>query len=206
MKSASNSPAESGRVQQKARTRDALIRAARELLARGTTPTVEEVAAAASMSRATAYRYFPSQADLLVATYPEIGRASLLGEHPPADAAERLEIVTAELARTAIEHEVELRAMLRLSLEAAAPTRGDLPFRVGRRITWVADALSPLRGRMPEPELSRLVLAIASAVGIDALVWLTDIAGLTRPEAAEVMRWSARSLLRAALSAPAPPS
>ena len=202
MKRASNQL--TGRVRQKARTRDALIQAARELLARGTTPTVEEVAAAASMSRATAYRYFPSQAEMLVATYPEIGKASLLGQNPPADAAERLEIVTEELARTAIEHEAELRAMLRLSLEVDAPKRGDLPFRVGRRITWIADALSPLRGQVPESELSRLVLAIASAVGIDALVWLTDIAGLSRPEAAEVMRWSARTLLRAALSAPAP--
>jgi AcrR family transcriptional regulator len=199
MTTASNHPIETGRIRQKARTRDALIRAARELLARGTAPTVEEVAAAASLSRATAYRYFPSQAELLVATYPEIASESLLGESPPADAAERLEIVTAELVRTAIEHEAELRAMLRLSLEADAPARGELPFRVGRRITWVADALSPLRGQIPEPELSRLVLAIASAVGIDALVWLTDIAGLTRPEAADVMRWSARTLLASAV-------
>ena len=208
MKRASNHPLESGRVLQKARTREALIHAARELLARGTAPTVEEVAAEASLSRATAYRYFPSQAELLVATFPEIGRASLLGESPPAGAAERLEIVTAELARTAIEHEAELRAMLRLSLDGDARTSGELPFRVGRRITWVADALSPLRGQIPEPELSRLVLAIASAVGIDALVWLTDIAGLSRPEAADLMRWSARTLLTAALSgaiAPDPP-
>ena len=90
--------------------------------------------------------------------------------------------------------------MLRLSLEPDASEHGDLPFRVGRRIGWVADALSPLRGRVPDPELERLVLAIASAVGIDALVWLTDVAGLSRPQAVEVMRWSARALLKAALA------
>ena len=44
------------------------------------------------------------------------------------------------------------------------------------------------------------MLAVASAVGIDALVWLTDIAGLSRPQAVDVMRWSARSLLAAALA------
>jgi AcrR family transcriptional regulator len=191
---------ETGRVQQKARTRAALISAARALLAEGGTPAIEQVAAAAGLSRATAYRYFPSQDELLVATYPEVAERSLLGKDPPADAAARLEIVAEAIARTAIEHEPELRAMLRLSLGTEAPSPGDLPFRVGRRITWVSDALAPLRGTLPEADLQRLVLAIASAVGIDALVWLTDIAGLTRAEASDVMCWSARALLQAALN------
>lgn len=192
---------EHGRVQQKARTRDALVQAAKRLLSEGGTPTVEEVAAAAAISRATAYRYFPNQTALLVATYPEIAEPSLLGEDPPAEPMARLDIVAAALAHTAIEHEAELRAMLRMSLEAGT-AKADLPFRVGRRIVWVADALSPLRGRLPEADLDRLILAIACAVGIDSLVWLTDIAGLTRPQAAELMCWSARALLQAALAEP----
>jgi AcrR family transcriptional regulator len=191
---------EAGRVQQKARTREALIRAARHLLADGGTPTVEQVARATSVSRATAYRYFPSQRALLVASYPEIAESSLLGPDPPSDPAARLDIVVETIAHQAVEHEAELRATLRLSLEPDPPKRGDRPFRVGRRITWVADALVPLRGRLPEAELERLVVAIASAVGIDALVWLTDIAGLSRPRAVESMRWSARALLQAALA------
>ena len=81
-----------------------------------------------------------------------------------------------------------------------APRPGDLPFRVGRRIIWVDDALAPLRGRLPERDRHRLVLAIAAAVGIDALVWLTDIAGLSRPQAVELMRWSARALFETALA------
>jgi AcrR family transcriptional regulator len=191
---------ETGRVHQKARTREALIRAARRLLADGGTPTVEQAATAASISRATAYRYFPNQRALLVASYPEIAESSLLGASPPRDPVARLEIVAEAIARQAVDHEAELRAMLRLSLESNAPEHGDLPFRVGRRIGWVADALTPLRGQLPERELQRLVLAIASAVGIDALVWLTDIAGLSRPQAAELMRWSARALLQTALA------
>ena len=53
---------------------------------------------------------------------------------------------------------------------------------------------------MPEPELHRLVLSIRCAVGIEALVWLTDIAGLSREEAADLVRWSVNALLRSALS------
>lgn len=50
----------------------------------------------------------------------------------------------------------------------------------GRRILWVGDALAPLRGQLPEAELARVVHAIAAVIGIDLLVWMTDIAGLSR--------------------------
>ena len=80
-----------------------------------------------------------------------------------------------------------------------AANADELPFRVGRRIVWVGEALEPLRGSLSPPEHERLVLAIAAAVGIDALVWMTDVAGLTRPQAVDLMCWSARALLRAAL-------
>jgi AcrR family transcriptional regulator len=193
-----------GRTSQKARTRGALVGAARELMAAGANPTVEQAAAAASIARATAYRYFPNQRALLTATFPELAGASLLGDSPPAGAEARLEIVVDAIARQTLEHEPEMRNMLRLSLEPDPAQRADLPFRKGRRIVWVADALAPLRGQLPAPELERVVYAIAAAVGIDALVWLTDIAGLSRDEAVEVMRWSARGLLRAALAEAAP--
>jgi AcrR family transcriptional regulator len=191
----------SGRTRQKARTRSALVDAARDLLATGASPTVAEAADRAGIARATAYRYFPNQRELLAATYPEITAPSLLDA--PADRvgpAERLEEVARSLTRQIVEHEPELRAMLRLSLDPGASGSRDLPFRKGRRITWVADALEPLRAGMPEPEFERLVHAIAAAVGIEALVWLTDIAGLSREGAVEVMRWSANAMLRAALA------
>jgi AcrR family transcriptional regulator len=193
---------ENGRVQQKARTRAELIRAARALMDGGIAPTVEEAATSASVSRATAYRYFPSRHALLVAAYPELTAESLLGEHAPRDTAARLDLVLEGIARQMLEHEPVLRTMLRLSLEARTATPDDLPFRVGRRIVWVRDALEPLRGELSEPDRERLVLAIASAVGIDALVWLTDVAGLTRPEAVDLMCWSARTLLQAARTYP----
>jgi AcrR family transcriptional regulator len=189
----------SGRTRQKARTRNALVFAARELLATGVTPTVEQAADAAQVARATAYRYFPNQRALLVATYPEIAEPSLLGEPQLTDPVERLDEVAQSITRQMVEHEAELRAMLRLSLEPESAEAADLPLRKGRRITWVADALAPLEGEMPEPELRRLVHAVAAALGIEALVWLTDVAGLDRGEATDVMRWSARALLRSAL-------
>jgi AcrR family transcriptional regulator len=196
---------ETGRTSQKARTRDALVAAARELLTAGGTATVEQAAAAASVARATAYRYFPNQRALLLATLPELAEASLLGDAPPADAAARLELVIEAITRQAVEHEPALRAMLRLSLDPDPAARGELPFRTGRRIVWVGEALAPLRDELPDEQWKGLVHAIAAAAGIDALVWMTDIAGLSRTEAVRLMRWSARALLEAALARGAGP-
>jgi hypothetical protein len=52
---------------------------------------------------------------------------------------------------------------------------------------------------MPEPELRWLVYGIGATLGIEPFVWLTDVAGLTREEAAQVIRSNARTLLRSAL-------
>ena len=188
-----------GRTSQKARTRDALIAAARRLLARGVTPTLEGAAAEASIGRTTAYRYFPNSRALLAATYPEIDMQSLLGSDPPEDPLARLEIVAESQTRRIVEHAPEYRAQLRLALEGEPAGSESLPLRRGRRIRWIEDALSPLGGRLPEPELRRLVYGIGATLGIEAFVWLTDMAGLSREEAVEVMRSNARTLLRSAL-------
>ena len=188
-----------GRTNQKARTRDALIAAARQLLAEGVIPTIEEAASEASVGRTTAYRYFPNGRALLAATFPEIEMDSLLGADPPEDPLARVTIVAESLAQRIIEHEPEYRAQLRLALEGEPAGSESLPLRRGRRIGWIEDALAPLRGRMPHQELRRLVYGISATLGIEALVWLTDMGGLSREEAVEVMRSNARTLLCSAL-------
>jgi hypothetical protein len=47
---------------------------------------------------------------------------------------------------------------------------------------------------------------VRSAIGIEALVWLTDIGGLSREQAMASMRWSAQALLRQALASGPPPA
>jgi AcrR family transcriptional regulator len=188
-----------GRVAQKGRTRDALIVAARELVAAGMTPTVEAAAEAASISRTTAYRYFPNQRTLLAAAHPETAADSLLPEDAPADVAARLDLVVASFTQMILDTEPQQRTMLRLSLEADSVERSQLPLRQGRAITWIEEALAPLQSEMSAPALHRLAIAVRSATGIESLVWLTDVAGLSRDEATTLMRWSARALLEAAL-------
>jgi AcrR family transcriptional regulator len=189
-----------GRSNQKIRTRDAVIAATRELLAQGVTPTIEAAAAAASISRTTAYRYFPNLRALLVAAYPHIEERSLLGPQPPKDPAARLAIVAEDQTQRILKYEPEMRAVLRLSLEADSPAGPELPMHRGLRIGWIEEALAPLRGQLDEDELRQLIHGIGATLGIEAFVWLTDIARIPREEAAAIMRSNASRLIRAALS------
>jgi AcrR family transcriptional regulator len=182
------------------RTRGALIDAARQLLADGVTPTVERTADRATISRTTAFRYFPNQRALLVATYPHLDDQSLLGPGAPEDPVARLEAVVQEFTRQILKFEPELRAQLHLALEPGRKLPAELPLRQGRVIGWINEALSPLRKLIPARDLHRLVLAIRATTGIEALVWLTDVAGISRQEAVDIMRSSAHTLLRSAIA------
>jgi AcrR family transcriptional regulator len=185
-----------GRTQQKSRTRQALVAATRELLAQGHTPKVEDAAELAGISRTTAYRYFPNQRSLLMAAHPQISPDTLLPADPPDDVRERLDAVMTAFTRYNLEWEPQLRSSLRLSLEpgAAQPT-----LRQGRAIGWIEEALEPLRRSHPGVDVHRLAVAIRSATGIESLIWLVDIAGYTRDEAADTARASARAMLDAAM-------
>jgi AcrR family transcriptional regulator len=199
MKDMSRPYADVGRTGQKRRTLDALIAAARQLVASGTSPTVDEAALAAGVARSTAYRYFPGQRELLAAAHPETARASLLPDVAPDDVAARLDAVVVEFTRMIVETEAQQRTMLRLSLEPPAEGPRSLPLRQGRAIAWISEALAPLQGDWTGQDIHRLVLAIRSATGIESLVWLTDVGGLSRDEAVASMRWTARAILAQAL-------
>src|SRR5882757_336355 len=180
-----------GRSAQKARTRDALVAAARDLVAAGVTPTVEDAAAAASISRTTAYRYFPS-------------KRALLAANPPQDPAARLDAVVRNFSAMILDTEAQQRTMLRLSLEAGAAERDALPLRQGRAIAWIAEALDGVRGDLSDQQFRQLVLSVRATIGIEAIVWLVDVAGLSRNDAVALTRWSAQALLHRATTVPPP--
>ena len=193
---------ESGRFAQKERTREALLAAARAELAADRGVTVESVAAAARISRTTAYRYFANQRDLISAAHPQIDLSSLLPQDAPQDVEVRLKLVLERfLTEVTLAWEPQLRAALRLALE---PREGNAAtdaarLRQGRGIGWILEALQPLALTHPGIDRDILARAIRSAAGIEALVWLTDVGGLSRDHAVEVMGASAIAILRDAI-------
>jgi AcrR family transcriptional regulator len=187
-----------GRTAQKSRTRQSLVTATRELLAAGGTPTVEDAAERAGISRTTAYRYFPNQRSLLLAAHPAISPETLLPADAPTDPQTRLDALMTAFTDYNFTWEAQLRTALRLSLEPAA----DQPtLRQGRAIDWITEALTPLRHSHPHVDIHQLAIAIRSATGIETLIWLVDIAGYTRQQAADTVKATAHALLNAAVLA-----
>ncbi len=196
----------------KARTRRLLTEAARELLRTGAPLTVTAAADLAGVSRATAYRYFPTnEAVVLYATMP-LMEEPLMKEplmEQPRDAAvgdpasvedlpERAARLVRERGVWAFDHEIELRTLLRLSLD---PER-ERNIRVGntRRSVWIADLLQRLPKQVTAAQKRRLAAALTPLFGADAVVWTTDIAELSRKEALDTLAWIAATLVKAVIS------
>ena len=198
---------EGGRVNQKARTRAAIVGAASALLRRGETPTVATAADEAKVSRATAYRYFPTQEALLVEVAdvgPAVAPVEEALRHPSTDDPEaRLLGLLDAFNAIVLAEEVPMRTALRVYLdtwlESLRAGEGAPPVREGRRVRWLDEALEPARRRMPKRQWERLRASLALTLGTDAIVVMKDVCRLGDREALEVLRWAATALLRAGL-------
>jgi hypothetical protein len=129
----------------------------------------------------------------------------MLPADPPQDPAARLDAVVRNFSAMILDTEAQQRTMLRLSLEADGAERDALPLRQGRAIAWIAEALDGVRGSLTDQQFRQLVVSIRATIGIEAIVWLVDVAGLSRSDAVELTRWSAQALLQQATTVPPPP-
>lgn len=122
----------------------------------------------------------------------------------PQDPAARLDAVVRNFSAMILDTEAQQRTMLRLSLEADVAERHALPLRQGRAIAWISEALDGLREELSDAQFHQLVLSVRATIGIEAIVWLVDVAGLSRDEAVALTRWSAQALLQRATTDPPP--
>jgi len=191
-----------GRWRQKRRTRKDLLDAAAELMRSGSAPTLEQVADAAMVSRATAYRYFPNLAALLneaalEVSFPEL--ADVLPDDAPRDPVERLDRVEAAVHGTIARNEVALRLMLAHALEQRA-TGGssDAPVRQDRRSPLIAAALGPGKDQFRPGDAEMLKAALAVLIGTEAMVVFRDVLQMDDTRAQKTRRWAIRALCDAA--------
>ncbi len=202
----------SGRVNQKRRTRSAILAAARAILDRGQTPTVAQVAEEAQMTRTTVYRYFPNQEALLVELSVSLGVdddfAELLAtplNNTPAHAAgalrwrvmdqfNRYVAANEKLCRTALRHYLDTW----LAAERSDEHDGRY-LRQGRRLRWIATALAPASGTVPDADLRLLEYALCLVTGPEAFIVLRDVCGLEADEAIAVAHQAAQALLSVGL-------
>ena len=196
---------QAGRPNQRNRTRKDLLDAASRLLKQGRRPTLEEVAEEALVSRATAYRYFPS-ADALLVEAPLDGATpapdDLFRDAPSDDAVERLELVDAALDDMITANEQALRLMLAQSLQRNSNVEegNGFPARQNRRTALIEAALAPARDQFDPVAAQRLASALALIIGTESMVVLKDVLQLEAAEATEVKQWAIRALVDAAKS------
>ena len=187
-----------GRVNQRNRTRKDLLEAALRISADGKTPSLDEIAEEARVSRATAYRYFPNVEDLLAeaslhVAFPD--PSCLAGRSD--DPIDRLMLIDEAVESMIASNEIALRMMI-ASASKLPIERGDVPTRQNRRLPLIEAALAPARSKFAPDAYRRLTHALSLVIGTESMLVLKDVLHLTPTESREVRRWTIRSLVQSA--------
>lgn len=190
-----------GRANQKRRTYNAILRAAAELMRAGREVTMPEVAKAALVSEATAYRYFPDLATLLqkaMAELPDLTEAfkSVTDSRDPVA---RIAAATEFLLRHVLAYQGAVRATIAATIVRPAESAVTRP---GLRFGLIDYALAPLSdtlGVTDPAAFTQLKRDLAVVVGAEALFSLTDLYGLAPEDAITSIVHTATTLTRATL-------
>ena len=188
----------------RARMKKVMLDTAMGLMQRGLIPSVSDVAEAAEVSRATAYRYFPSQAAMIQAAVNEALGPILDWSSDLDDPQARIADLLAFAYPRIEEYEATHRAVLLLSLyqwtrRQAGTLGGEAEIVRGNRKGLLAEAVKPLRGRLGRPAFDKLTQSLSLIFGTEAFVVLKDIWSLDREQAQRVAIWAAHALVRAAI-------
>ena len=189
-----------GRVNQKVRTRAAIVQAAAELSRTGREVTMPEIARVALVSEATAYRYFPDLASLLGEVIAELlpnAAEALDRVADPEDPVARVAAVTEFLLR----HVLSRQGVVRTLIAATIVRPGQPHARPGLRFGLIDQALAPLDDGFARPDaVTRLKRDLSVVVSAEALFSLIDLHGLHPEEAIGSIVHTAVTLTRAELS------
>jgi AcrR family transcriptional regulator len=194
------------RANQRRRTKAAIMEGARTLLREGKVPSVADAAEAAGVSRATAYRYFPTQGALV----QEAVDAVLVGElsaweerlGDAGELTERVQHYVSLIFGLMRENEALMRGYLLLALEQWAKVQageelGEEPIKRGGRLEAIGATLEPFTDQLTDEAIGRLSVALSLLVGIEAHIIFRDIWGIDDDEARGISLWMARVLAEA---------
>ena len=188
----------------RARTYRQLLDSGMRLMQQRGLVSVAEIAADAGVSRATAYRYFPSRSHLVSAVVEESLGPVRRFESARTDGRARLRDLFDQTFPRFKVFEPQLRAAMQLALEHWAMERAAVlaeePFRRGHRTQILQRAAHPLRQLLGEARYDKLLRALSLVYGIEPYVVLKDMWGMKDREVEAVSRWVLDALIDAALS------
>jgi AcrR family transcriptional regulator len=179
---------------------------ARTLLRQGKVPSIADAAGEAGVSRATAYRYFPTQGALVWEAVDEVlvsGRPAWqerLGDD--GELTERVERYVSLIFGLVRENQALMRGSLLLALQQWAKLQageelGEEPIKRGGRLEAISATLEPFSKKLDDEAIRRLSIALSLVVGVEAHIIFRDIWGLDDDEAREASLWMARVLAEA---------
>lgn len=186
---------------QELRTRKDLLLAAGRLMKQGRKPTMDEVAAEALVSRATAYRHFASIDALLIEAPVDaavMDPEKLFADDMSEDAEARIDRAEATMHEVVYQNEAQLRVMLANSINRDI-SDDTLPARQNRRLPLIEAALATSRQQFRDDEYEKLCAALALIFGPESLIVFRDVMGIDKDNARTVKSWAVRALVRTAL-------
>jgi AcrR family transcriptional regulator len=203
--SENNTPgtATEGRVNQRRRTRRALLEAALALCEDGRKPSFAEVAERALVSRATAYRYYSSVEALISDAMFERAVPPLESFCNPRqdDPAEAIACAARTLNKLLLDDEVGLHVVERSFMSAWLDNPpGARPPRPGRRMQYIDPIVESLKQKLTPEARQRLTHGLAMLMGTEAMLALRDVAGASIDEALTASAWAAQALIAQALA------
>nr|WP_262385573.1 TetR/AcrR family transcriptional regulator [Duffyella gerundensis] len=181
-----------------------MIDTAMALFDGGAFPSVTEVAHAAQLSRATAYRYFPTQSALVSAIVTETLSPMRQWQPTEKESGARMEELIAFAFPKMLQHEGTLRAALHLSLTqwAQAQAPDALPVKEklvrGNRKQLLQKVVEPLEKELPPALLNKVIYSLSLIYGSEIFLVMKDIWGCNDSELTEVAQWMAKAVINQA--------
>lgn len=189
------------------RTYILLVTTALDLFEKGAMPSVSELAFEAGVSRATAYRYFPTQSDLITATV-NASLGPILTWRPQSEKTnERIDELLRYAFPRMFEHEGVLRAALQVSLQQWASDRSslqnvDIPkvkrLQRGNRKDILSMVTTPMKGEYPQETIDKVIKAFSVIYGSEIFLVLKDIWMLDNQQVIEIAQWMAKAVINQA--------
>ena len=189
----------------KAVTFNRLVESAVELMQQtGCAPSIADVAKFAGVSRATAYRCFPSKGAMLsIMVSQSLGpMRTFASEHGKAK--DRvMDLLNRSFPRLS-KNEATLRTAVQISLEQQALFNAGLikeePYRRGHRIQILDKALEPLKTSLPPDIYQQLHQALSVVYGVEIFIVMKDIWNEKNKQVLATMLWMADALIQTAMN------
>lgn len=193
----SNISLETGRSNQKQKTRRKILDTTKKLLQQGKSLTLEDVAKASKISRATIYRYF-SNIDILCSEagldiYTQ-STESIYQNSKNLPIIERILYIQNYFNDLALNNEPAFRKYLSIYLNEDVSNKKE-SLRGSRRTASLKLALSPYKNELGSDVYNHLITVATSLMGIEAIIACKDVCSLTDEEAKKTLAWGLNNIL-----------